>query len=221
MKQIGVLPKFYKPGTETVLPQRQLCLLPTYEGAVGKYEGGYALTLDLTYKVRRQETVLDYMKNRRNDRDAQNDYRSIITQELKGRTVMKVYGNQDTHRIESIEWDINPLATFTRGESEITYAQYILDQYPNVKLSDMAQPMLLVMPRNRRQQTATYIIPELCQMTGLDDRIRKDFQCMKDIANKTNHRPQETFAKLRGMSEQIGSSNPANSWNMSVNQASI
>ena len=101
------------------------------------------------------------MVNRRKDRDVGDSYRTILNEELKGRTVMKIYGNQDTHRIESIEWDMNPNSTFTRGESQISYAEYVLNQYPNVRIQDMNQPMLLVMPRRRSQQTPTYIIPEL------------------------------------------------------------
>lgn len=48
-----------------------------------------------------------------------------------------------------------------------------------------------------------YLIPELCQLTGLTDRQRENLQLMKALADQTRISPSQRIAKLQEFSKRM------------------
>lgn len=74
------------------------------------------------------------------------------------------------------------MSTFKKGEGddakEITYMEYYQTQY-NVTIKDTNQP--LAISKNRRTGMEVALIPELCEMTGLTDSQRANFNLMREL----------------------------------------
>ena len=61
--------------------------------------------------------------------------------------VLSRYNNK-TYRIDDIDWDKNPLSTFSTRNGEVSFVQYYENAY-NKKITDMEQPLLVSMPKKR------------------------------------------------------------------------
>ena len=107
-----------------------------------------------------------------------------INEELTGTSVVTTYGTKKhTYRIESIDFNRSPNCTFMKGkpgeEVEISFKDYYKQTY-GVNIGDDNQP--LVISKNRKTGQEIALIPELCQMTGLTDQQRANFNLMRDLA---------------------------------------
>ena len=66
------------------------------------------------------------------------------------------------------------------GEIMTYYDYYKQINNGQQEITDVYQPLLVNRPKKRQQRRAagsdhTYLVPELCQLTGLDEKTRKDF----------------------------------------------
>lgn len=103
---------------------------------------------------------------------------------LKFKSVVTTYGNnKHTYEIESIDFTKSPLDTFVMGKGEaaktVTFQEYYKEKY-GVTLKDCAQPLIIT--KDRRTGKEIVLIPELCNMTGMTDEMRANFNLMKDLA---------------------------------------
>ncbi|XP_067557331.1 piwi-like protein 1 isoform X2 [Pseudorca crassidens] len=104
--------------------------------------------------------------------------------------------NNKTYRIDDIDWDQNPKSTFRKADgSEVSFLEYYRKQY-NQEITDLKQPVLVSQPKRRRGPGGTspgpaLLIPELCYLTGLTDKMRNDFNVMKDLAVHTRLTPEQ------------------------------
>lgn len=76
--------------------------------------------------------------------------------------------NQRTYFVDDIAWDLNPRSTFEKrtGES-ISYIDYYASAH-NINIKDFDQPLLLHRSRRKTaEDQVIYLIPELCNMTGM------------------------------------------------------
>jgi aubergine-like protein len=85
----------------------------------------------------------------------------------------------------------------------VKFQQYYKEKY-GVTLQDCAQP--LVITKDRRTGKEIVLIPELCNMTGMTDEMRANFNLMKDLAQiqhkDANRRHQEVntlLLEMKGM----------------------
>ena len=64
----------------------------------------------------------------------------------------------------------------------MTYMKYYETRY-NKKITDVKQPLLISMPKLREERSGVsgpiFLIPELCNMTGLSDEQRVGFSLFK------------------------------------------
>jgi aubergine-like protein len=93
--------------------------------------------------------------------------------------------NRKTYRVDDIDYDTTPSSTFDmKDKGAVTFADYFYQKY-NLRCTDMRQPMLVSRPKKRdfhRGQTGpVLLVPEFCQMTGLTDEMRSNFQLMKSL----------------------------------------
>ena len=140
--------------------------------------------------------------------------------------------NNKTYRIDDIDWEKNPLSTFSTRSGEVSFVQYYENAY-NKKITDLEQPLLVSMPKKRvsfciyvhvcacgtwsillsiceqdqrrGMDGPILLIPELCHMTGLTDEMRSDFRVMKDLAVHTRVGPKERVDTMQKFVAQINS----------------
>lgn len=61
---------------------------------------------------------------------------------------------------------------------------------------------------DKKSKTELYLVPELCFMTGMNDKMRADFNLNKDIANTTKCPASERMKNTKSLIEDLN--NPAN-----------
>uniref|UniRef100_A0A8C9WXA7 Piwi-like RNA-mediated gene silencing 1 n=1 Tax=Sander lucioperca TaxID=283035 RepID=A0A8C9WXA7_SANLU len=120
MQQIGR--NYYNPKDPLNIPQHRLTIWPGYTTTILRYESSIMLCTDVSHKVLRSETVLDFMANLRQKCGNQR-FPEICTKELVGLIVLTKYNNK-TYRIDDIAWDHTPNNTFTRGDKDISFKNY-------------------------------------------------------------------------------------------------
>ena len=84
--------------------------------------------------------------------------------------------------------------------------KYYTDKY-NKSIRDPKQPLIVSMPKVRDQRGGVtgpiYLIPELCNMTGLSDEQRANFQLMKTMGEYTRQGPDKRAETLTKFSERL------------------
>lgn len=86
-------------------------------------------------------------------------------------TVVLTDYNNNTYRIEDVDFSTTPSSTFNlRNNEKITYVNYYQKKY-DIKISNLRQPMLVSKSKTRDRQAAepecVYLVPELCRATGI------------------------------------------------------
>ena len=197
---------FFDPKAKKELKQYKLEVWPGYVTTINQMEQNLMLSVKVEHKVLRMDTVHDQInivigKNRDN-------YRAAVTKELLGKIVMTRYNNE-TYKIDDIAWNENPMSTFNGRHGEITYVDYYQNKY-NRAIRDLKQPLIISLPTLRDKRACApsealpkMLIPELCNMTGLTDDQRNNFQLMKAMGDITRPDPEKRVQALRGFSDRL------------------
>uniref|UniRef100_A0A8V0ZVE7 Piwi-like protein 1 n=1 Tax=Gallus gallus TaxID=9031 RepID=A0A8V0ZVE7_CHICK len=189
-QQIGR--NYYNPKDPVSIPNHRLMVWPGFTSSILQYEESIMLCADVSHKILRSETVLDFMYSLY-EQVEERRFRDACAKELIGVIVLTKYNNR-TYRVDDIDWDANPQCTFRRADgSEISYIDYYKRQY-NQDISDLNQPVLISQYRRKRGNVTVgpvVLIPELCYLTGLTEKMRNDFNMMKDLAVHTRLSPEQ------------------------------
>uniref|UniRef100_A0A8C4IRF4 Piwi like RNA-mediated silencing 1 n=1 Tax=Dicentrarchus labrax TaxID=13489 RepID=A0A8C4IRF4_DICLA len=193
MQQIGR--NYYNPNDPLNVPQHKLTIWPGYSTSILQYEQSIMMCTDVSHRVLRSETVLDFMGNLRQQCGSQR-FPEICTKELVGLIVLTKYNNK-TYRIDDIAWDHTPNNTFKRGDADISFKNY----YKTVGGTDGNQVLLIsrvkrLGPAGAPPPGPAMLIPELCYLTGLTDKMRADFHIMKDLSVHTRLTPEQREGRL-------------------------
>lgn len=215
MNQIGR--NYYDPHHPIGVPQHKLEIWPGYVNTIQHYDGGLLLMLDVSHRVLRTDTVLDffyelYSKNK-------SKFQEEATRQLVGCIVLTRYNNR-TYRIDDIAWEKNPRSTFVSSTgASVSFMEYYKQAY-QLNIEDTEQPLLIHRPKKKtggdlrkppqEQDQIICLIPELCCMTGLTDIARADFRVMKDIASHTRLSPMAREACFKKFIENVNSNPKAN-----------
>nr|BAA88525.1 PAP [Paramecium caudatum syngen 3]BAC23150.1 aubergine/piwi homologue [Paramecium caudatum] len=154
------------------------------------------ILLDCAFKILRYRTVFEELKYNMNMK-LQHDF------DLQGQIVMTIY-NKKFYQILSVEFDKRPSDSFkNEKETYMTYEQYYKEKY-NVQIP-LDQPLLRASMRNNlgKNNKEIYLIPSLCQLTGLTDQIRNDFTAMKNIATVTKPSGEQRIAMAQTFIDQM------------------
>ncbi|XP_040591198.1 piwi-like protein 4 isoform X2 [Mesocricetus auratus] len=178
MYQIGR--NFYKPSEPVEIPQYKLSLWPGFAISVSHFESRLLLNADVSYKVLRNETVLEFMTDLCH-RTGMSHFTEMCQKQLVGLIVLTRYNNK-TYRIDDIDWSVKPTHAFQKRDgSEVTYMDYY------------KQPVLVSLLKRKRKDNAepqmVHLIPELCFLTGLCSQATSDFHLMKAVAEETRLSP--------------------------------
>uniref|UniRef100_A0A3P8QN72 Piwi-like protein 2 n=1 Tax=Astatotilapia calliptera TaxID=8154 RepID=A0A3P8QN72_ASTCA len=171
----------YDPESAVILGKHRLQVWPGYSTGIKRTDGGLYLCIDVSHKVLRNDSVLDVMNTLY--QQSKENFQDECTKELVGSIVITRYNNR-TYRIDAIEWNKSPKDTFTLMDGTVTtFVDYYSKNY-GITIKEMDQPLLLHRPKERSRQggkVKTYIllVPELSFMTGIPEKMRKDFRAMK------------------------------------------
>ena len=145
------------------------------------------MQIDLTSKVCRQDSVFQHLK----DLNHKGMSKERMIEEMKGMTVVTSYskGGKHTYQIEAVDFDKTPKDEFKlKNEKTISFMDYYKTQY-QIRIKDQNQPLLVV--KDAKTGNQIYLIPELCEMTGLTDSHRADFRLMKDLGAIMHKSPRD------------------------------
>ncbi|XP_025268827.1 piwi-like protein Siwi [Camponotus floridanus] len=188
--------EYYDARNKVNIHQFRLELWPGYITSIRQYEHDILMCAEVTHKVMRQETLLDILSDcyRRGA-----DYRKEFCNSVIGIIVLTDYNN-NTYRIEDVDFDTSPSSTFSMKSGEsISYQNYYKKRY-NITITNGTQPMLVTKTksktRNAGQGEFVYLVPELCRATGLTDSMRENFHLMRALATHTRVSPDSRIEKL-------------------------
>uniref|UniRef100_A0A672UWR8 Piwi-like protein 1 n=1 Tax=Strigops habroptila TaxID=2489341 RepID=A0A672UWR8_STRHB len=202
LQQIGR--NYYNPNDPISIPNHRLMVWPGFTSSILQYEESIMLCVDVSHKVLRSETVLDFMYSLYYQVEEQR-FRDTCAKELIGLIVLTKYNNK-TYRVDDIDWDANPQCTFRKSDgSEISYVDYYKRQY-NQEITDLNQPVLISQCRRKggnMMPGPVVLIPELCFLTGLTEKMRNDFNMMKDLAIHTRLPPEQRQREIGRLVEYI------------------
>lgn len=196
MQQIGR--NYYSPSDPLNIPQHKLTIWPGFTTTILQYESGIMMCTDVSHRVLRSETVLDFMGSLRQQCGNQR-FPEICAKELVGLIVLTKYNNK-TYRIDDIAWDRTPNNCFKRGDTDISFINYYKNQY-GLDITDKNQVLLIshvkkMGPSGGPPPGPAMLIPELCYLTGLTDKMRADYRIMKDLSTHTRLTPEKREERL-------------------------
>uniref|UniRef100_A0A2K6FMP8 Piwi-like protein 2 n=1 Tax=Propithecus coquereli TaxID=379532 RepID=A0A2K6FMP8_PROCO len=210
MKLVGR--NFYDPTSAMVLQQHRLQIWPGYTASIRRTDGGLFLLADVSHKVIRNDSVLDvmhamYHQNKENFQDE-------CTKLLVGNIVITRYNNR-TYRIDDMDWNKTPKDSFTMSDGkEITFLEYYSKNY-GITIKDEDQPLLIHRPSERQNNHGTLLkgeillLPELSFMTGIPEKMKKDFRAMKDLTQQINLSPKQHHSALECLLQRISKNQTA------------
>ncbi|KAF4074205.1 hypothetical protein AMELA_G00236870 [Ameiurus melas] len=203
----------YDPKSAVVLSKHSLQVWPGYSTAIKHTDGGLYLAVDISHKVLRSDSVLDVMNELY--QKSRESFKDECTKELIGSIVITRYNNR-TYRIDDIEWDKSPKHSFTMADgSETTFLDYYRKNY-GITVKELDQPLLVYRPKERSKpggkQVITgeiLILPELSFMTGIPEKMKKDFRAMKDLTVHINVSVEQHTHSLKQLLHNISTSQEA------------
>jgi len=110
-------------------------------------------------------------------------------------TVVTRY-NQKTYKIDRVDFAQSPSTSFDKNGTPTSYADYYKTRY-NEAIKDLNQPLLI--NKDRRTGNEVALIPELCQLTGLTDAMRANFNLMKDLAQIVHTNAEAKIKEIKNL----------------------
>ncbi|KAK1342439.1 hypothetical protein QTO34_015204 [Cnephaeus nilssonii] len=211
------LTKILEPCSDLCIPFynvvfRRLQIWPGYAASIRRTDGGLFLLADVSHKVIRNDSVLDvmhamYQQNKENFQDE-------CTKLLVGNIVITRYNNR-TYRIDDVDWNKTPKDSFTMSDGkEITFLEYYSKNY-GITIKEEDQPLLIHRPSERQNNQGMLLkgeillLPELSFMTGIPERMKKDFRAMKDLTQQINLSPKQHHKALKCLIQRISKNETA------------
>jgi len=191
----GMNSKFYNPDDINEIPEFYLQIYTGFKTSCEVYQNHTPkILIDFSSRILRTDSAKFYLDQCQSTQQAR--------EMLEGRTVVSSYGNYRMWRIDAVDFSRNPRsATFLENDKKISLADYFKKKY-NIQIQDMKQPLLVNI--DRRNGKESLLVPELVQMTGLDDDMVKDFKLMGRVAEYTRLDPRARFNKIRSLCAPLG-----------------
>jgi len=197
---------YFDPKAAVTLGQYKLELWPGYVTSIRQHESQILLCCEVSHKILRTDTVLDQIEEVHKRSGGAGNFHASVEKALLGAIVITRYNNK-TYRIDEIAWDKHPTDEFEgRNGEKMSYLKYYTERY-NRSIRDPKQPLIISMPKVRDERSGVsgpiYLIPELCNMTGLSEEQRANFQLMKALGDYTRQDPKKRCETLKKFSDRI------------------
>lgn len=218
--------KQFDPTAPKHIPQHKLEIWPGYVTAVDEFEDGLMLCCDVSHRVLCENTVYDILTEAYRS-CGPGQYQEQAKKAIIGCTVITRYNNR-TYRIDDIDFQGSPLSQFKQGDRMVTYKEYYKQHY-NIDIKDPKQPLLTsiklqrISGQDEPKEMTFSIIPEICHLTGLSDKMRSDFKLMREIASFTRVTPNQRMTALHQFNENVNKNKDAkeilSSWGLELSPA--
>ncbi|CAG2106969.1 unnamed protein product, partial [Medioppia subpectinata] len=180
---------YFHPDIKHKIPEHRLEILQGVMTAINEHAGGVLMVCDTVHKVIRSDTCLETLQQiLKRDRGS---FQDNARKELAGSIVLTPHNNR-TYRVDDIAFDKNPTHTFERKGAPISLKDYYKQQY-NITIRDERQPLLVGLPSAREERSGQsgpiLLIPEICNMTGLSETLKNDFNIRRQMTQKTQTDP--------------------------------
>ncbi len=206
--EIGRTGKYFTPTKPTPIDN-----LHMYKGFSSNFlecEKGMFLRVDSARKIVRSTTVLEEINSiykRFKDADKE-ERRNQVKRALINSIVMTNYGKCTFYRVLDI--DFKSMNEVRVNDDCPTLKDYYLKRY-GIAIKNEGQPLLQAENKIRRKevngtdQGPTYLIPELCQMTGIPDDF--DEHRRKNISQATILPPSDKYREIEGFMKELEKTN--------------
>lgn len=188
-----------------------ISIIGGYRTVASLHDGGILMNMDYISKVIQDITILSMMKALYK-RDSTN-FQATVRAELANTIIITKYNNK-IYKIQDFKFNMNPESTFsTKKGDQISFIDYYANAYPNLKITDRGQPLILVTPdnefRKQRERNANQqqekpsvdreiiLIPELCYLTGMTPSQRADNRLKMDMIKHSQVSPENRVKNLR------------------------
>lgn len=117
-------------------------------------------------------------------------------------TIVMTHYNRRTYTINDVDFKTTPASSFRCRDGSIqTYAEYYQRRYNIIIPAElMGQPLLVSKPKkkdiNKGITGDIYLLPSLCNPTGLSEDMRKNFNLMKRLSEHLHMDPTTRKRKL-------------------------
>lgn len=163
---------------QITISEYRLELWPGYITSIRQHEDDVLICAEATHKVMRMETAYEILRNCQ-QQNGQN-WQEAFEREIIGSVVLTKYNHQ-TYRVDDVDFNSSPRSTFEKKGTLVTYTDYYRQRW-QLEIKDQGQPMLVSNPKAKDVRGGLgyvlFLIPELCNATGLTDRMRSDFRLM-------------------------------------------
>ncbi|KAK7933951.1 hypothetical protein WMY93_004847 [Mugilogobius chulae] len=199
----------FDPESAVILGKHRLQVWPGFATSIKRLDGGLLLSVEVIHKVLRNDSVLDIMNMLY--QQSKESFQDECTKELLGSIVITRYNNR-TYRIDAIEWNKSPKDTFTLMDgTKTTFVEYYSKNY-GITIKEMDQPLLMHRPKERSKPGGKQVItgeillvPELSFMTGIPEKMKKDFRSMKDLTKYINVSTEQHTHSIKQLLKKINS----------------
>merc|ERR1719323_301032 len=205
--------------------QHKLEIWPGYVTSIRQHEDQILLCCEVSCKVLRTDTVYDQIQEILKRGGAGANFHKQVEKVLLGAIVITRYNNK-TYKIDEIAWDKSPMEEFDgRDGTKTSLQKYYAERY-NKSIKDPKQPLIISIPKMSEQRAGNtgpiYLVPELCNMTGLSDEQRANFKLMSDMGQFTRQDPVKRTQVLKKFSERLGSTaqvkEDMQAWNLQLSK---
>ena len=165
---------------------------PGYTTSFMETEGGNYLNVTLKNKISSADNILKFLKD--SNYKAKENHAYII-KNLVGKKFNVSYSKRN-YIIDEINFGKNPKnQIFNYEKRTITLKEYYSISY-DIKIKDLDQPLIVVHRKDEIGENRNlHFIPELCYLSGLDDKFVKDRDFMQKLSFYTKLTPQKRIEK--------------------------
>ena len=118
LQQVGK--NFYDAENKVSIRDYRLELWPGYVTSIRQHEKNILLCAEIAHKVMRNESMLDILEQLKREII---EYRAEYERKVLGKVVLTDYNNQ-TYRIDAVDFDSSPVSTFETKRGPETYMNY-------------------------------------------------------------------------------------------------
>jgi len=193
-KEWGMNSKYYDVNKAYHIEQYYLDVYTGFKTSCQGYQDySVRALIDFSSKILRSDSALFYIKEARSNEEIENIF--------VGKSVVASYGNYRMWRVDAVDFKRNPRSMVTvNGNQKMKLADYYLDKY-GIKIQELNQPLLVSIDRYTRKEML--LVPELVQMTGLDDHMRRNYKLMSEVAKHTRLEPKQRMQQIQSLNKPL------------------
>mmetsp|Transcript_54243 Transcript_54243/g.129286 ORF Transcript_54243/g.129286 Transcript_54243/m.129286 type:complete len:850 (+) Transcript_54243:138-2687(+) len=185
--------RYYKLDDKSMDKQQLQVYNGFYASVYTTNSYGSLLVFEITPRVLYKRNLFDSIESERDNMTDQQMMEEWVKR-CHGAIVVTHYNNR-VYRVKRVRFDKTPKSTFTHrdresGEKVMTFQEYHHVYYGDIK--NESQPMLEAYAEKASEEV--FLVPEMCQITGFTDDLRKDRNLLQEAVKLSKVIPEERFA---------------------------